>query len=254
MIQFRKDQLDVEIYKTRKEMGKVAAEVIAAKLKDLLTKKDEVRIIFAAAPSQDDMTENLVRISGIDWNRVVAFHMDEYISLPQDAEQRFGNYLKKRVFDLLPFKEVHYIDNGQDDPVSICDDYSKKLNEAPIDIICMGIGENGHIAFNDPPVADFDDPKLVKIVELDDVCRQQQVNDGCFNSIDEVPKQAITLTVPVFKGAANLFCVVPGVTKAEAIKRTLEGEISTECPATILRKHPSAKLYLDKDSASLLKI
>ena len=253
MRKFRKDNLVVEIYENRIEMGKSAAEDIADKIKELLAQKDEVKMIFAAAPSQDDMTSNLVKISGIDWNRVIAFHMDEYIGLPRDAEQRFGNYLKKRIFELLPFKEIHYIDNGESDPERICTDYLKKLNEASIDIICMGIGENGHIAFNDPPVADFNDSKLVKIVKLDDVCRQQQVNDGCFKSIEEVPKEAITLTIPVFKRAHNLFCVVPGITKAKAVKRTLEGKISTECPATIIREHHSAKLFLDQDSASLLK-
>jgi glucosamine-6-phosphate deaminase len=250
--QFHKDKLEVKIFESRKEMGSIAANEIAEKLKKLLSQKNEVRMIFAAAPSQDDMTNNLVKIKDIDWQRVVAFHMDEYIGLNKDASQRFGSYLKERVFDKLPFKEVHLLASNDGDSEKLCVNYSEKINENPIDIICMGIGENGHIAFNDPPIADFNDTKLVKIVELDNICRQQQVNDGCFTSFAEVPEKAITLTVPVFMNAKHLFCVVPKETKAAAIKRTLNGEISTQCPSTILREHPSAKLYLDKDSAQKL--
>jgi glucosamine-6-phosphate deaminase len=246
------DNLNVSIYSNRQEMGKKAAFDIVDKLKSLLKIKDEVRIIFAAAPSQDDMTAELIKYTEVEWNRVVAFHMDEYIGLEKDAQQKFGNYLKKKVFDHLPFKEVHYIDQPNLSAEQICSKYETKINEKPIDIICMGIGENGHIAFNDPPVADFEDKKLVKIVELDNICRQQQVNDGCFASFDQVPKHAITLTIPVFKNADNLFCVVPNERKAKAVKSTLEDSVSTECPSTILRKHKSAKLYLDSDSAKLL--
>ncbi|MCB9210667.1 MAG: glucosamine-6-phosphate deaminase [Ignavibacteriales bacterium] len=246
------DNLNVSVYSNRNEMGINAANEIIEKLKTLLNEKVEVRMIFAAAPSQDDMTEELIKHDEVEWNRVIAFHMDEYIGLDSEAPQKFGNYLLKKVFDHLPFKEVHYIDQPNLSPEKICEQYELKLKEKNIDIICMGIGENGHIAFNDPPVADFKDNKLVKIVELDNICRQQQVNDGCFNSLDQVPTQAITLTVPVFMNADNLFCVVPNERKAEAVKATLEMNISEKCPSTILRTHKSAKLYLDKNSAKLL--
>lgn len=246
------DNLNVSVYSNRNEMGINAANEIIEKLKTLLNEKVEVRMIFAAAPSQDDMTEELIKHDEVEWNRVIAFHMDEYIGLEKDAPQKFGNYLKKKVFDHLPFKEVHYIDQPNLSPERICEQYELKLKEKNIDIICMGIGENGHIAFNDPPVADFKDNKLVKIVELDNICRQQQVNDGCFNTLDQVPTLAITLTVPVFMNADNLFCVVPNERKAEAVKATLEMQISEKCPSTILRSHKSAKLYLDQNSAKLL--
>ncbi|MCB9259984.1 MAG: glucosamine-6-phosphate deaminase [Ignavibacteriales bacterium] len=246
------DNLNVSVYSNRNEMGINAANEIIEKLKTLLNEKVEVRMIFAAAPSQDDMTEELIKHDEVEWNRVIAFHMDEYIGLEKDAPQKFGNYLKKKVFDHLPFKEVHYIDQPNLSPERICEQYELKLKEKNIDIICMGIGENGHIAFNDPPVAVFKDNKLVKIVELDNICRQQQVNDGCFNTLDQVPTRAITLTVPVFMNADNLFCVVPNERKAEAVKATLEMQISEKCPSTILRSHKSAKLYLDQNSAKLL--
>ncbi|MCB9219628.1 MAG: glucosamine-6-phosphate deaminase [Ignavibacteriales bacterium] len=246
------DNLNVSVYSNRNEMGINAANEIIEKLKTLLNEKVEVRMIFAAAPSQDDMTEELIKHDEVEWNRVIAFHMDEYIGLEKDAPQKFGNYLKKKVFDHLPFKEVHYIDQPNLSPERICEQYELKLKEKNIDIICMGIGENGHIAFNDPPVAVFKDNKLVKIVELDNICRQQQVNDGCFNTLDQVPTRAITLTVPVFMNADNLFCVVPNEIKAEAVKATLEMQISEKCPSTILRSHKSAKLYLDQNSAKLL--
>ena len=190
--------------------------------------------------------------SDIPWNRVNAFHMDEYIGLPRTAPQGFGNFLMEHIFGKVPFKSVNLIDCETTDPEAECARYTALLQENPVDIIILGIGENGHIAFNDPPVADFADEKLVKIVELDEICRQQQVNDGCFAALELVPKTAMTLTCPVFIRAPQLFCIVPAITKAKAVKRTLEGSICEECPATVLRKHENAVLYLDAASASLL--
>lgn len=245
------DNLTVKKFETRGEMGAVAARDITEAIKALLEKKAEINMIFAAAPSQNDVLQSLVE-SDVDWSRVNAYHMDEYIGLPRTAPQGFGNFLVDHIFGKVPFKTVNLINCAAEDAQAECDRYEALLKANPVDIIILGIGENGHIAFNDPWVADFNDERLVKIVELDDVCRQQQVNDGCFAAIEDVPKTAMTLTCPVFIQAPQLFCIVPAITKAKAVKRTLEGEINEDCPATVLRNHPDAVLYLDAASASLL--
>ncbi len=245
------DNLDVKIFPTRSEMGLAAAKDIHDKIVELLSEKEEINMIFAAAPSQNDVLESLVN-SDIEWNRINAYHMDEYIGLSKDAPQGFGNFLVEHIFGKVPFKSVNLIDCTATDPEAECERYGALLAANPTDIVVMGIGENGHIAFNDPPVADFNDTKIAKPVKLDEICRNQQVNDGCFASIDLVPTHAITLTCPTLMKAPYAFCIVPAKTKANAVKRTLEGEISTECPATALRNHPEAILYLDGDSSALL--
>ena len=252
MKQFQKDKLTVQIYETRAEMGAAAARDIKAKLAELLAKQPSVNMIFAAAPSQNEVLQALVSDTSIEWNRVHAFHMDEYIGLEKTAPQGFGNFLRTHIFDLVPFADVQYIDSTAVDPDAEAERYGRLLDENPTDIALMGIGENGHIAFNDPPVADFQDPKTAKPVQLDEICRQQQVNDGCFASIDAVPTHAITLTVPALVKAPHLFCVVPAATKAAAVYETLNGSIDTHCPASILRTHADAKLYLDAESAKRL--
>ena len=252
MKHYQVDKLNVNVYENRPAMGAAAAADISAAIKALLADKDELNMIFAAAPSQNEVLAVLAADTSIQWNRINAFHMDEYIGLSKDAPQGFGNFLKEHIFGLAPFKSVNYIDISATDPEAECARYESLLKEHPIDIIVMGIGENGHIAFNDPPVADFNDTRLAKPVKLDEICRQQQVNDGCFAKIDDVPTHAITLTVPMFMRAKKLFCIVPAKTKAWAVKETLTGSIDEHCPASILRTHESASLYLDADSASLL--
>lgn len=235
------------VFETRTEMGKKAANDIKNKIKELLELKSEIRMIFAAAPSQNEVLKQLVESNDIDWHRIVAFHMDEYIGLPKEAPQLFSNFLNTNLFNLVPFKKVHLINGSNTNDE--CDRYTKLIKEKPIDIVCLGIGENGHIAFNDPPVANFNDSKLVKEVTLDNVCRQQQVNDGCFTSLDLVPTSAYTLTIPALISGQHLFCVVPGKTKKEAVYQTLNHpEISTEWPSTILRTHNSCQFYFDNDS------
>ncbi|WP_028549646.1 glucosamine-6-phosphate deaminase [Paenibacillus sp. UNC451MF] len=241
------DQLQVHIYDNRALLGTAAASHVAHKMKELLDSKSRIRMVFAAAPSQNEFLQALKSTEGIDWSRVTVFHMDEYIGLAQEAPQRFGTFLRERLFDEVKPGEVHLI-NSAGDIDEECRRYAELLGAAPIDIVCLGIGENGHIAFNDPPVADFNDPSLVKSVELDLPCRQQQVNDGCFASLQEVPTHALTLTIPALFSGAHLFCMVPGKTKTAAVHRTLNGSISTECPSTILRKHPDCTLYLDPDA------
>jgi glucosamine-6-phosphate deaminase len=233
-------------------MGQAAAQAASDRIRRLLQEQDMVRMVFAAAPSQNEFLAALATCNGLDWTRVEAFHMDEYLSLPPDAPQSFGRFLREHIFGLLPFGRVEYINASAPDAWEECRRYSELLAERPIDLVCAGIGENGHMAFNDPPVADFQDPLAVKVVAMDQVCRQQQVHDGTFPDLAAVPTQAISLTMPTLMAARWLFCMVPGSTKAHAVLRTLHDDISTACPATIMRTHPSAVLYLDPDSAVLI--
>lgn len=247
------DKLTVKIYPSRNEMGMAAAHEIKRHICMLLNQKEEINIIFAAAPSQNEVLNALVSDTDIAWSRINAYHMDEYIGLDRDAPQGFGNFLKRLIFDRVPFKSVNCIDAAAPDPETECERYAALLAKNPPDICVMGIGENGHIAFNDPPVADFDDKKIVKPVKLDEICRNQQVNDGCFQSIEEVPTHALTLTIPTLISALYVFCIVPAHTKAAAVKETLTGSIDEHCPATILRTKENAVLYLDPDSAELVE-
>ncbi|OMG00925.1 glucosamine-6-phosphate deaminase [Paenibacillus sp. FSL R7-0337] len=244
------ERMHVLVYNERSQMGAAAAEAAGQRIRDLQGKSQgPVRIVFAAAPSQNELYEGLVREQGIDWSRVHAFHMDEYIGLPAVAPQRFGNYLQERLFSRVNPGRIELL--GRTGNIEEeCRRYVALLNEAPIDIVCLGIGENGHIAFNDPPVADFADPLLVKSVELDEACRTQQVNDGCFASLDDVPVQALTLTVPALMAGHYLFAIVPGLAKRAALQAALHGPISTACPASVLRTHPAITLFTDRDAFS----
>lgn len=237
----------IKAYENRDEMGKAAAADAAFTLKELLKSKDEVNCIFAAAPSQNEFLKYLC-LEDIDWTRVNAFHMDEYIGLKQGDHRLFSSFLNDSIFKKVPFKKIYYIAQDGKTPEEQIDIYSELLKKYPADITFMGIGENGHIAFNDPHVADFADKKSVKIVDLDEKCRMQQVHDGCFESLDVVPKYAVTLTIPALMRAKSIFCIVPAKTKADAVKNTVLGEISEECPASILRIHQDASLYIDADS------
>ncbi|ATL49258.1 glucosamine-6-phosphate deaminase [Chitinophaga caeni] len=247
---FHVDLLQVKVYNDRTSMGENAAAEAICILKDLLSRKSELNIVFAAAPSQNEFLAHLKQAEGVDWTRVNAFHMDEYTGLPVSAPQSFGNFLKARIFEELPFREIFYIRGNDGD--AECERYTKILEQHPPDIVFMGIGENAHLAFNDPPVANFDDPLKVKLVPLDLACRQQQVNDGCFISLEEVPREAITLTIPVLMSAPHIFCMVPGSRKAAAVFNSLTQAIQTYYPASILRMHPGATLYLDKQSFGMM--
>ena len=249
MPEFKADKLTIKIYPTRPEMGQEAAHMVCTKIQELVAAQEYVNVIFAAAPSQNEFLAALIEQEGIAWDRVNAFHMDEYIGLAEDAPQRFGNFLKEKIFDRLPFGSINYIggDAGESGR------YAGLLQRFPPDIVCMGIGENSHIAFNDPHVADFNDPQVVKIADLDHDCRQQQVNDSCFATLEDVPTHAITLTIPALMSGRFIYCMVPGMNKAQAVARTLKGNIEEQCPASVLRNHPNAVLFLDGDSSSLLK-
>lgn len=250
--QWKKDQLLIKKYATRAEMGTGAAADAEQVIAGIIREKGEINIIFAAAPSQNEMLQNLLNSSVIDWSKVNALHMDEYVGLPAGDCHTFGYYLNDHIFGHKTFKSVHYIGGSGEDPEAECLRYAQILQQYPVDVVCLGIGENGHIAFNDPWVADFQDPRAVKVVELDAMCRMQQVNDGCFADISQVPTHAITLTVPSLMAARHLFCVVPAATKANAVKNTVYGPITEDCPASIMRRHPSATLYCDGDSGRYL--
>ena len=246
------DRLDVYVHDTRASMGEQVARDFASYLRELLKNKDEVNVVFAAAPSQADFLDALTRETGIDWSRVNVFHMDEYIGISIDEEQSFARFVKKYVADKLNVGKFYALNGKADSIDEECLRYTKLLRDSKIDIVCLGIGENGHIAFNDPGEADFWDEKDVKTVTLDEKCRIQQVNDKCFATIDDVPLRAMTLTVPALMRAGAMFCTVPAATKAWAVERTLTGAIDVMCPATALRLHANAKFYCDKDSGAAI--
>lgn len=249
--EFKADQLTVQVYDNREDMGENAAAAVVGKINELLQKKQNVNVVFAAAPSQIELLQHL-RNADVDWSKVTAFHMDEYIGLPANHPQRFGNFLEEQLFGRLPFRQVFYINGEAADIGAECQRYAELLQQYPADIVCMGIGENGHLAFNDPPVANFNDPSLVKIVELDNACRQQQVNDGCFAQFGDVPKKAITLTIPALMQAEFVCCVVPGERKAKAVFDTIYQPVQSNYPSTILRTHRNAVLSLDQQSSQQL--
>lgn len=245
------ERLEYRIHPDRAAMGVAAAERVAAAIGAICASRENVRVIFACAPSQDDFLATLVRLD-VDWSKVTIFHMDEYVGLDGQHPQSFRQYLQRSLLSKIPAPRAAHLIAGEADPEAECARYSALLAEAPIDLVCLGIGENGHLAFNDPPVADFEDPHLIKVVELDELCRQQQVNDGCFPELSAVPTHALTLTIPALFRGQELNCVVPGPRKAAAVRETIYGPSGVACPSTILRRHIKARLHLDRDSAVLL--
>ena len=253
--QFRADEARVEVFTTRDEAGRASAMDVAETIAGCLARDGIARVIFAAAPSQDEFLAHLSANRAVDWARVSAYHMDEYLGIGADHPSSFRRYLQQHLIEpaSLPTRNFHEIPaENAVSPLRICLDYENALRDGPPDLVCGGIGENGHLAFNDPPVADFLDPVKVKVVRLDDACRGQQVNDGCFASLEDVPSHAVTLTIPALMAAAVVSIVVPGERKAAAVREAFRGPISEACPASILRRHPGARLYLDAGSANLL--
>lgn len=243
------ENLPVYIYETREEMGAAAVKDAAKRINEIITRRGEANVIFAAAPSQNELLEGLLH-SDVDWSKVRGFHQDEYIGISAEEPAGFGCFLRRAIFDRVQFKELHFLLCAPDEAEEKCREYTELLKQYPADLIFLGIGENGHLAFNDPSVADFNDPAVIKIVELDDVCRQQQVNDGCFAKLEDVPKRAMSLSMSYLMSVPEAICVVPTNRKARAVKNALYGPEETACPASILREHKNAALYLDRDSAS----
>jgi len=237
----------VETFATRAEMGRAAGDAAALEITARLARQPHVRVMFAAAPSQRDMLATLVAAPAIDWARVTAFHLDEFVGLPAQAPQRYARWLDLHLFERVALGRVERM-RPEPDATAECLRYAALLAAAPIDLICLGIGVNGHIAYNDPPFADFHDPLDVKTVALDAASRQQMVDEGAFAELADVPKQAITITVPRLMRAERLICTVPGLPKREAVAACLRGPLSPECPASILTTHGNCTMYLDRES------
>jgi len=249
--ELKKDNLVIKIFETKDKLGEAAANSVAEKLKEAISGKGKANLILATGASQFQFLEHLQK-QEIDWKKITVFHLDEYKGMPVTHPASFRKYLKERILDKVKPEKVYYLEGDADDIDSVLASYEELLRTHPVDVACIGIGENGHIAFNDPPVADFDDPKLVKVVELDEACRKQQLGEGWFPTFDDVPTHALSLTIPAIMNCKHISCVVPDERKAEAVFNTVNALISTACPATILRQHPDVILYLDSDSASKL--
>jgi len=251
MREITKDKLKVRIFESRELMGKAAAEDFSNKLRKTLQDHTFVNVVFASAPSQNEFLANLL-LQPIEWEKVNAFHMDEYIGLERNSPQSFGRFLKERLFDKVNCREVHYLDGNATDLEKECERYAELLKKYPTDIVCLGIGENTHLAFNDPHVADFKDTKVVKIVDLDEQNRIQQVNDGAFETLEKVPTHALTLTIPALFRSTYALAIAPGDKKAQAIYHTVHSEVQEHYPSTILRTHSNSVLYVDTLSAAEL--
>ncbi|MDQ3327861.1 MAG: glucosamine-6-phosphate deaminase [Chloroflexota bacterium] len=249
---FRAGQMQVYVFASGQEMAAAAAANTARAPTAAIEYKGTARAIFATGNSQLGFVAALREQMEIPWEKITVFHMDEYVGIPANHPASFRRWIRERIETAYHPKAVHYIRGDAEDLEAECRRYEALLREAPIDLVCMGIGENGHLAFNDPPVADFEDPAWVKVVELDEACRAQQVGEGHFPTLEDVPTHAITLTVPALVAPRSLQVVVPEVRKAEAVRRAVRGPINTECPASILRNQPHAVLFLDAESASLL--
>lgn len=240
--------IDVHLLPTAGAAGRAAGTKAAQLLKGILADQPTARVAFAAAPSQDACLRMLAGTPGIDWDRVVAFQLDDYVGLPSRAAGTFASYLDDHLFAAVKPGTIHYMDLAGD-PREGARSYGELVSESPLDLVLLGIGENGHLAFNDPPEADRYDPEPARLVTLDHASRLQQVNDGCFPAIDQVPTGALTLTLPTLLSAHAIVCTVLGERKRNAVTRALIGPVAPDCPASYLREHPAAALYLDTGSA-----
>lgn len=233
-------------------MGVAAAAHTAGRLRSVLAARPRARVIFAAAASQLEALDALAAEEGIDWARVDAFHLDEYVGLPQGDPRSFGRWLDDHIWTRVLPGRVEILDGGNPDPAAECARYGALIANGGLDLAIIGIGENGHLAFNDPHVTDFHDPLVVKPVEIDDTSRHQQVRDGAFPSFEVVPRLAMTVTMSAILASRAISVVVPGAQKAPAVARTLEGPIETACPASALRRHPDVVLFVDEPAISLV--
>ena len=241
----------IRVFNDKLTLGRAAAEQAATAIRRALTERGEARIIAATAASQLEFLDALTNASGIDWSKVEAFHLDEYIGLPITHPGSFRKMLMEQLVNKTGIRRFHLLEGDAADPARAVGEASQQLAAAPIDIAFLGIGENGHIAFNDPP-ADFSTEEPYIIVNLDEACRQQQVGEAWFADISQVPTQAISMSAKQILKAKEILAVVPDKRKAPAIKACFEGDISPMAPASIVRRHPNATIYLDTNSASLL--
>jgi len=252
------DDLPISIYATNRETGEAAAEEAAAYLKQVIAERGHANVILATGNSQLTFLETLRGLSGIDWSKVSFFHMDEYINLPAGHSASFPTFLRRHFLDHLnpqpaafyPVPGEHLEPGQKAEDLQGPKDYEKLLRANPADLCVLGIGLNGHLAFNDPPFADFNDPLWVKPIQLSEMSRRQQLGEGHFPTLEDVPTHALTLTIPALMAAKKVLAIVPEMRKAEAVEHSLKGPITPDCPASILRKNPHVQMYLDRDSAS----
>ncbi len=249
---FETDMLKIKIFEDDINMGQAAAEYASEVLNRSIRDKGAANIIIATGASQFTFYDALRKTQDLDWNRVTVFHLDEYVGMSDKHPASFRKYLKDRILQYVKVKKVYFLNGENENLEAEIDRYEALLESTEIDLACIGIGENGHIAFNDSPIADFNDPHLVKMVELDEDCRKQQWGEGWFPTLNEVPTHALSLTVPAIMKANIISCVVPDARKAQAVYNTVNSEISEKCPATILRTHSDCTLYLDRNSAQKL--
>jgi glucosamine-6-phosphate deaminase len=253
-LSFQIDALNVEIHPDSAAAGKAAARAAAAALGDLGKESAAIGVVFATGASQLDTLRALVGCGDISWNSIVGFHLDEYVGIDPNHPASFRKYLRENLTGRVAMREFFEIDGNASDLDGLCQSYAARLRQANPQLCLLGIGENGHLAFNDPGVADFRDPREMKVVTLDSACRRQQVAEGWFPTPEEVPERALTLTIPTVFRIPKVIVSVPGERKAQIVRRTLQDPISERCPATILRTHPDAMLFLDAESASQLNL
>jgi glucosamine-6-phosphate deaminase len=249
---FKADQLTVHVFKSQEDLGAFAARQVSEYLRATLERQGSAAAILATGNSQITFLRKLVNLNQVDWSRVTLFHMDEYLGIDTHHKASFRRYMRERVENLVKPRAFHYIDGDADLPLEECERYESLIRAQPIDLCCLGIGENGHIAFNDPPVARFNEERLIKLVKLDEACKMQQVKEGHFPDLAAVPPYAFTLTIPALCAAKKMVCIAPETRKSKAVKSALQGPISTECPASFLRTQAQCTMLLDEASAALL--
>jgi glucosamine-6-phosphate deaminase len=249
---FTVDALDVRVFENLDDLAGTAAHHAAGAIARAVEANGVANVMFASGNSQLAFLDHLVARSDVEWGNVIAFHMDEYAGIPATHPASFQRYMRERIAARVGLREFHYIDGDAPDATAEADRYAAVLRDHPLALCCLGIGENGHLAFNDPPVADFDDALDVKVVALHDACRRQQVGEGHFATVDDVPPRAITVTIPALLRARRVLAIVPEARKAAPVAAALEGAVSTACPASVLRRQSHASLFLDRGSASLL--
>ncbi len=246
----RRGGMRILVYGDTQTLGRDAARRVAAILNDAVAARGMAHVVFATGVSQYEFLDALLAMD-VPWQQVTAFHLDEYIGLPAEHPASFRRYLRERIFDRVPFAATHVLDGDAADPAAEAARYEALLKDVTVDVACLGIGENGHLAFNDPP-ADFESPHLVNVVTLDRVCRMQQVGEGHFASLDDVPQCALSLSIPAILSAKAISCIALDRRKAEVVRAALEGPITPDCPASVLRCHPKVYFYLDEGAVSLL--
>lgn len=247
------EKLLVKIYPSELELAETAAQIATDYLNQILAQQSEARILLATGNSQLKFLDALIALGKIDWSRLVLFHLDEFLGISSENPASFCYYLRERVEKKVNPKQFYYLKGDALEPLTECDRYATLLNKQPIDLCLLGIGQNGHLAFNEPSVANFNDPYTVKIVKLEESTQQIQVKQGNFPKIESVPQYAYTVTIPGILSAKKIICLASGLSKAEIVKTALEKEIAVACPISILRCHCNANVFLDLHSASLLE-